>query len=395
MMPDNQLDSTRLPTRKFDQLINELRSNQKELVLPISQPPGSYFPEFLEERLEAYVAFCDRTLLRQLQAVGIIANGHGAGVMPHLLDDVRALVDGLIQAVKCHYSGSLREANESFDAALSKIDFIRRTSVETIPATAQVFYRARQSAGRRFTRKDIFHNPFENRHLVATSRYSIPGLPALYLGSSVYVCWEEFSQHPFKDLYFSRYEAQRDLRVVKIERLFQFLARLAVNWKSNERSMDLLTRYILLFPLFIACSIKTQHPVGNFKPEYIVPQLLLQYVTKHKEVDGIMFPSTKVNYDNLHLVPAYNYVFPVRTTYNKSGFCPDLEATFYLTEPTSTELEALLNHSASYPLKSDGWAEMKQTITLVEGVKSEYPITSFGTMERILRGRDVAPVKGS
>lgn len=37
----------------------------------------------------------------------------------------------------------------------------------------------------------MFHIPFELRGKAATQRYSIPGLPSLYLGSSCYICWEE------------------------------------------------------------------------------------------------------------------------------------------------------------------------------------------------------------
>jgi hypothetical protein len=36
-------------------------------------------------------------------------------------------------------------------------------------------------------RRELFHIPFQSRERVATQRYSIPGLPCLYLGGSVWV----------------------------------------------------------------------------------------------------------------------------------------------------------------------------------------------------------------
>ena len=41
---------------------------------------------------------------------------------------------------------------------------------------------------------NFFHIPFEKRGLVKTQRFSIPGFPSLYLGSSIYLCWEELNR---------------------------------------------------------------------------------------------------------------------------------------------------------------------------------------------------------
>jgi len=50
------------------------------------------------------------------------------------------------------------------------------------------------SVDKRPSRKDIFHVPFQNRHRVGNQRYSIAGLPCLYLGSSIWICWEELNR---------------------------------------------------------------------------------------------------------------------------------------------------------------------------------------------------------
>ena len=40
-----------------------------------------------------------------------------------------------------------------------------------------------------FNRKDMLHIPFNKRELVKTQRFSISGVPCLYLGATSYVCW--------------------------------------------------------------------------------------------------------------------------------------------------------------------------------------------------------------
>jgi len=59
---------------------------------------------------------------------------------------------------------------------------------------AQSLFRIRTQDSGEFSREHMFHIPFELRHLVTTQRYSIPGFPTLYAGSSLYVCWLELGR---------------------------------------------------------------------------------------------------------------------------------------------------------------------------------------------------------
>ena len=53
------------------------------------------------------------------------------------------------------------------------------------------------------TFRDMFHIPLNRREIVKTQRYSAPGYPCLYLGNTVYSCWEEMHRPHFDDLMFS------------------------------------------------------------------------------------------------------------------------------------------------------------------------------------------------
>ncbi len=67
-------------------------------------------------------------------------------------------------------------------------------------------YRVRCSDSELSERKDMFHIPFHLRHLVGTQRYSIAGLPCLYLGTSIYVCWQEMGKPDLNKMYLSRFK---------------------------------------------------------------------------------------------------------------------------------------------------------------------------------------------
>ncbi|MFW1494652.1 hypothetical protein ACEV9S_24505, partial [Vibrio parahaemolyticus] len=55
----------------------------------------------------------------------------------------------------------------------------------------------------------------------------------------------------------------------------------------------------MTWPLIAACSIRVKNPSDNFKPEYIIPQLLLQWARDYKSIDGIRYTSTHIEATSL------------------------------------------------------------------------------------------------
>ena len=165
-----------------------------------------------------------------------------------------------------------------------------------------------------------------------------------------------------------------------------------MDYINQDLQLTFLLRYLITFPLTIACSIKVKNPTGNFKPEYIIPQLLLQYISRNDKIDGLKFLSTKVDYSKLYNIDAYNYVFPVKTI-KKEGFCSVLSELFHSTEPTSLELEEIIYNPTTHPMVIGGGTPSDtRQIELVEGQKSYYSTTSFGKIETTLRIRKVGKV---
>ena len=67
------------------------------------------------------------------------------------------------------------------------------------------------------SRKDMFHVPFEKRRLVQNQRYSIAGLPCLYLGSSIWICWEELGRPSLDSLSISRFQVVENAVVLDFQ----------------------------------------------------------------------------------------------------------------------------------------------------------------------------------
>ncbi|QZT36569.1 hypothetical protein K5X82_15145 [Halosquirtibacter xylanolyticus] len=134
--------------------------------------------------------------------------------------------------------------------------------------------------------KDLFHIPFGIRRITKSYRYSIPGFPCLYLGSSPEISFKEIGES-MKDLFGIVFESKKNLTFFNID------------FSEVPYSIDIEKLYIKIvsWPLIAACSIKMNdsHKSYEFKPEYIIPQLLLQYI-RQQEI-GLYTQTQDINLD--------------------------------------------------------------------------------------------------
>ncbi|MCC5931691.1 MAG: hypothetical protein JJU28_20765 [Cyclobacteriaceae bacterium] len=235
-------------------------------------------------------------------------------------------------------------------------------------------YRVRKSTENLNHVSEMFHVPFDKRHLIRSNRYSIPGFPTLYLANSVYVAYMELGELDFDNVYISK-----------------FIHRSGVQWSEYPDLFNLRNEYtssrdlfIARWPLIMACSLKTAYPESDFKPEYILPQIILQWTKDRvsiggnkRRVIGVTYSSSKIPiHKNGYIGEFYNIAIPVERAY-EHGYCPKLTSLFELTKPISF----------SEGLNSKIEAEQHDYIESIHDLwnnKFEYTKTGFAKVETFL-----------
>ena len=146
------------------------------------------------------------------------------------------------------------------------------TNLCTIKPDQQDYYRTRTSDKPLKSAREMFHTPFELRGLVKTARFSVLGFPSLYLTKNMFTSWEETRRSDIETLYASRLRLQRPMALVDLR-----LRRTFNDIKQEEREAAA-RQYLYTIPVIIACSLKVQRDTDAFKPEYILPQLILHAI---------------------------------------------------------------------------------------------------------------------
>lgn len=194
-------------------------------------------------------------------------------------------------------------------------------------------------------RKELFHIPFKKNYLVGTERYSMPGHPCLYLSSQAELCWYECGK-PTK-FAISRFDIPQsedsylkfiDFSQKLIELMYSF-----VSWSPIEEDRDkirqYLLKYICTYPLRAACSIVVEHPGSKFIEEYIIPQLLLQWVLNDEDFDGVRYESCNSS-DDVNTLGGHNIVL-VTKQYDSDGYDTKLRELVKVAMPSKFDINAV------------------------------------------------------
>ena len=221
--------------------------------------------------------------------------------------------------------------------------FFDTTNNKRIPLRAKVlrphtpFFRMRQSNSYDlYEAREMFHIPFEKRNLTSNQRYSMSGYPCLYLGSSIYGCWEELKR-PNIDLSNIVYiENTEPIRLINLS-----IPRL------DLRTIGKFDIYNVV--LSLVCSLKVGEYNAPFKPEYIIPQNVLNcLITRNNDPDAPYFDGIKYTssiygskrciFHNKQLFE--NYVLPIKQSKSK-GYCDELCNLFAISQPTTMTIDRL------------------------------------------------------
>lgn len=314
-------------------------------------------------------------------------------IVQRQLDNIGQFCCAAKEVVRATLAGHPHEAYSQFLAGIDPfMSFVERQALKELKTTdLGILYRVRKQLGDTLTREGLFHIPFESRHQVGTQRYSIPGLPCLYLGGSVYTCWAEMGRPPFHELHTSAFWLTEGNTVSILNlsdrpaRLLQLLTQsgeLTPRKTKEENPIDdaplreLLITHVILWPLLALCSIEVRHRNAPFKPEYILPQILLQWVTEKHKFDGICYFSMHVESTTNYSLPPSNLVFPAIEV-KPQGRCAKLRKLFKMTEPHPWELLRAVNAGGGGGFDT----RLMFDFEFINGQKETYYKTEFGNVQ--------------
>lgn len=193
---------------------------------------------------------------------------------------------------------------ESANALKSLLDS-KNLMKSTDKVNKSIFFRGRKSSGI-LTVDELFHIPFNKRHLIGNQRYSITGQPLLYLGLSpidvVYELRQSIKQ--IENIYFCSFVHATDdeLWVLDITNPYpdffsnyDILSNEGIPLNQFNDQLDTGSDFFK-FILTQFCSFRRSRwtEAGVFAEEYVLPQLLSE-VLRENSFSGILFSSTRVD----------------------------------------------------------------------------------------------------
>lgn len=300
---------------------------------------------------------------------------------------LKQLIDGINRAMESEYKGirhsaftSIKNQLDGYQTQQTKIKGLALN--ETIYSISQgmVAYKMRKVSleeQRKLKREDMFHIPLNKRGLVETQRYSVPGYPCIYLAHRIYGCWEEMGRSDFGTVMVSKFETQKEFKLLDLRIPSKEM------WKND------MVRCLLIFPLVIASMVQVKNSKDTYKPEYLIPQLLTEWIIS-KNIDGkddekilgIIYTSAQKNDDFDFPEDSYtNYAIPVLKPLGSNKYCKRLKDYFKLTAPTYYDLE-VLKRVDGLPCGQLGLSEEEQK-------EENMMLSHFGKMEEFLQDAEL------
>lgn len=300
-----------------------------------------------------------------LQTLGALFSDYESRVTPPAKRTVAEICSRLFKVVRIYFMGSPSGAYSMFKSVMN---LLWRTPllVEVDELERPLFRLACVGDNAMYDRKRIFHTPYTLRAKVSTSRYSIAGHPSLYLGTSLPLCQEELHLAPQDFAIAAAYHFRPVSTVIRILDLGikpgDFLEEetrdntqkkrvlsSGTRWKSSIKSS-----YVFWYPLIAACSFIRVNKKDPFAAEYIIPQLLMQWVQNQMLArrgwpelaanNNSYGPRTDADLIGIRYFSCaskrasdmgFDYVFPTSGEQIDADtpYCPRLNSVFEMTEP--------------------------------------------------------------
>lgn len=256
------------------------------------------------------------------------------------INRVEKHANGLIEVLRLYLSGKIVPASikafEIFDDMKPQL-MIRYSGAERF----ETYFRIREIDDAKpfpLERKELFHIPYSKNYLVGTERYSMPGHPCLYLASQAELCWYECGRpQKFAISKFDIPQSENNyFKYIDFSEKLMPLMHSFFSWFHNDNDRNAVEKYLLkyicTYPLRAACSVVVEHQGCKFIEEYIIPQLLLQWVINDDDFDGIRYESCNAS-DEVKCMGGHNIVLPSKV-FDADGFDIKLRANVKVGHPS-------------------------------------------------------------
>lgn len=307
----------------------------------------------------------------------------------------------ILRAIHLYLCGHPNKAYEKVSSVMNNLlgyfrvlsDFSKNHLTKKI----DVLYRLRKSSMHAMKREDMFHIPYDKRQQLIGYRYSIPGIPCLYLGSSSYVCWEEVSRPPFHEVQISGFQIKdKSFSVLDLcttalyfRNIYDYRREREPGWENSEEFLTVFCpaakAFASCWPIIAACSFKTRHPDCPFHEEYIIPQLVMQWIHETKAFDCVSYLSTK---NQVHFSsPAIlrNYAFLPSDVELHGTYSHKLREYFSVSLPTNWTLcESVYNASTRDRTRGAAINGYGGNQVIIDGESVFYDQTAFMRIEEVV-----------
>lgn len=181
------------------------------------------------------------------------------------------------------------------------------------------FFRARVGRGE-YSHSDLLPIPMTLRQKISTQRFSVPGIPCFYLGSTSYCCWLEMDKPRDEEFNVSAVKLCGDKKILDLAFDMTTLNMINIYGQvDNPKTITLRTDFkkiaenmIELWPLVCATSFVNKNHTTTFRSEYIISQIIMQIVSELPDVYGIAYLSKRIdnNLESGAFPLAVNLVIP-------------------------------------------------------------------------------------
>ena len=233
-----------------------------------------------------------------------------------------SIIDGytkrVLKAIRCYYKGHISTTHSIIkkivkETAVNNLALTKLYSSDAFPGEKSKelqFFRARiNNQAIPFASKDMLHLPFNMRGKTGNYRFSLPGIPSLYLGNTSYACWLELgrpSEHDFLVSPVVLDGTQNIFNLVVSNREYYYL---------HDFEPNRVHCWIKLMILMIASSYVIEEEGRVFKSEYIVSQSIM-LACNELGYDGVAYYSKRVE-DQMFAQAAINLALFSVYEYNK------------------------------------------------------------------------------